>query len=228
MENLITNQDITDFAPEIDLSQYSPTTISGMITQASMNVIRYCAVDGFLQSAVVGEQDRAHINSAGDLSISLRRRPCNIGDVSRIALVTVGVNQDLTLQSNFGNGDEDGQLVYFINNPGTMVIYPSNYLISFGRGMLALRGANLFYQIDYKGGYTLDPIPGYQQVPMDLKEATILYFRDIMAKRFNQFGMDSVRTGNIQMQTRRINGLTMFVDQARDILDQNGYVRRVP
>lgn len=226
MENLITNQDIANYAPEIDLSAYSATTISGMIAQASANVRNYCSVDGFFQSAVTSEQDRAHISSNGDLSISFRRRPVNLGDVSRIALVTVGVNQSLTLNTNFGNGP--AMYTYFINNPGTYLTYPSNYLISFGRGMLALRGANLFYQIDYTGGYVQSPMAGYQTLPDDLKEATVLFFRDILAKRFNQFGMDTVKTGNVMFQTRRVNGLTMFVDQARDILDQNGHVRRVP
>ena len=102
------------------------------------------------------------------------------------------------------------------------MVYPSNYLISFGRGLIALRGANLFYEVDYTGGYA----PG--AVPADLQEATMLYVRDILAKRYNPTGMDMFRQGSMQSMTRRTNGLTQFVEQARDILDQGGYRRLVP
>lgn len=219
-ENLIDNTYIANNAPEIDLSQYNATTVSGMITQASMNVRNYCQVDGFLQSTVTSERERAHINSAGDLIISFHRRPVNQGDVTGVRLRTVAVNQSLTLQSG-------GMDIYFIPSPGTYMVYPSNYLISFGRGLLALRGSNLFYEVDYTGGYTEIDTSGYQTLPADLQEATLLYFRDILAKRYNPAGLDMMRQGTVQIMTRRTNGLTVFVEQARDILDNSGYVRYV-
>lgn len=221
MENLIDNTYITNNAPEIDLSPYTATTISGMIAQASAQVIRYCRVSGFLQTAVVSERERAHINSSGDLLISFRHRPVKQGDVSAIRLRTVAVNQSLTLQSG-------GMDVYFIPEPGTYGVYPSNYLISFGRGLLALRGANLFYEVDYTGGYVTTPTAGYQTLPDDIKEATLLFFRDIMSRKYNPTGMDMFRQGSMQAMTRRDNGLTQFVESARDILDHGGYRRMVP
>lgn len=220
-ENLIDNTYVANYAPELDLSQFSTTTISGMITQASANVRNYCSVDGFLQSAVVSERGRANINSQGDLIISFLRRPVSQGDVSAVRLRTVSVNQSLTLQSG-------GSDIYFIPDPGTYMSYPSNYLISFGRGLMALRGANLFYEVDYTGGYTQGFVSGYQTVPEDLKEATLLYLRDLLSKRFNPTGMDMFRQGSMQVQTSRGNGLSMFVAQARDILDRSGYKRIVP
>lgn len=220
-ENLIDNSYISNNAPEMDLSLYSTTTVSGIITQASQNVRNYCQVDGFLQSTVISERDRAHINSAGDLIISFRRRPVNQGDVTGIRLRTVSVNQSLTLQSG-------GMDIYFIGRPNTWLSYPSNYLISFGRGLMALRGANLFYEVDYVGGYTQSFVSGYQTVPADLQEATLLFVRDIMAKRYNPAGLDMMRQGSMQIMTRRTNALSQFVEQARDLLDNAGYVRRVP
>ena len=216
MENLIDNTYVTNNAPELDLSQYAATTVSGIITQASTNVSNYCQVDGWLQQTVTSERERAHINSSGDLIISFRRRPVVQGTVTGVRLRTVSVNQSLTLN--------DGQTgdIYFIPRPGTYMVYPSNYLISFGRGLIALRGANLFYEVDYTGGYA----PG--AVPADLQEATMLYVRDILAKRYNPTGMDMFRQGSMQSMTRRTNGLTQFVEQARDILDQGGYRRLVP
>jgi hypothetical protein len=221
VENLIDNTYIQNNAPELDLSQYSATTVSGIISQASSSVINYCQVDGFLQSTVTSERERAHINAAGDLIISFRRRPVSQGDVTAIRLRTVAVNQSLTLQSG-------GSDIYFIPRPGTYAVYPSNYLISFGRGLLALRGANLFYEVDYTGGYVQTPTAGYQIVPPDLQEATLLMVRDILARRYNPMGMDMFRQGSMQAMTRRNNGLTQFVEAARDLLDQNGYRRLVP
>lgn len=226
MENLIDNTYITDNAPELDLSQYSTTTVSGIISQASAAVINYCQVDGFLQSTVTSERDRAHINSAGDLIISFRRRPVVEGDVTAIRLRTVAVNQSLTLSA--ATADMGSGYIYFIPNPGTFLVYPSNYLISFGRGLLALRGARLFYEVDYTGGYVQTPTTGYKSVPDDLKQATLLMVRDILARRYNPMGMDMFRQGQMQAMTRRNNGLTQFVEAARDLLDQNGYRRLVP
>jgi hypothetical protein len=220
-EQYIAVTDVEAFAPEIDLSQFSVTTISGMLTQASDNVRRYCNVDGFWQTSVTSERDRAHINAEGDLIISFRRPPVNETDLQAIRLVTVGVNQSLTLTNQ-------GYEVYFIPAPGNYVVYPSNYLISFGRGLLALRGANLFYEVDYLGGYVPAATPGYTLLPSVVQEATLLFLRDILAKRYNQFGMDMVSQGSFRMQTRRTNALTMFVDQARDLLDHSNLIRYAP
>ena len=143
-ENLITQAELESFAPDLDLSTFSQATISGMINRASKIISNYCDVDGFFKAAVTSERDRALISPNGDLTISFRRRPVQDGDISDLRLVGVGMSQSLTLEDN-------GNRVYFIPNPKTYVIYPSNYLISMGRGLLHLDSSDLFYEIDYTG-----------------------------------------------------------------------------
>lgn len=81
-ENLITQAELEDYAPDLDLSQFSAATISGMISRASERVRQYCNVKGFFKVAVDSERDRALINPQGELIISFRRRPVVAADVT--------------------------------------------------------------------------------------------------------------------------------------------------
>ncbi len=213
MENLISTSDLASMAPDLDTSAYSATATSGIISRASAAVINYCGVKGFLTAAETNERDRALINSAGDLIISFRRRPVAQGAISAIRLRTVDVNQSLTLTSG-------GSDIYFIPYPGNYVSYPSNYLLSAGAGLLPLRSANLFYEIDYTGGEAI--------VPYDVQEATVLMIRSILSKQYNPAGASSFSQGSMSIQQIGIDGVDQFTKQARNLLDAGGYVRRVP
>ena len=217
-ENLITQTELEQFAPELDLSQYSQATISGMINRASKIIQQYCDVDGFFKMSVTSERERAQISPNGDLTISFRRRPVQDGDISDIRLVGVGMSQSLTLTDN-------GSRVYFIPNPKTYVIYPSNYLISMGRGLLHLDSSDLFYEIDYTGGYATD----IADIPQDLKEAATLYVRDMVARKFNPTGAQSFTQGRVSMSFGYSAGRSKsaLVSAAEDILDSGGYARKV-
>lgn len=216
-ENLITQADIEAYAPELDLSQYSGATISGMITRASQRAIDFCNVDGFFRTTVINERERALIGANGDLIHSFRRRPVAQGDVSAIRLVGVEVNQSLTIRNN--NSD-----IYFIETPSNWVIYPSNFLIAHGRGLISLRNADLFVEIDYTGGY----LP--EELPASIKEAVTLYVRSILAKKFNPAGAASFKQGSIAMNFKGSGtdgGISKDINvlEAEDLLSQ--YVRRV-
>jgi hypothetical protein len=214
-ENLITQSELEAYAPDLDLSEYSAATISGMISRASEQVRKYCNVDGFFQAAVTNESGRIRVNGDGELIISFRRRPVEQGAVSAIRLVTVDVNQTLTLTSNSGD-------IYFINSPGNYLIYPSNYIISHGYGLITLQNARMMYQIDYTGGYATD----VADLPPDLKEATTLMVRDVLATRYNPTGVKSFSQGSYS-QTNAADGMSTFVRQARNILDSGNFVRMV-
>lgn len=217
-ENLITQSELEAYAPELDLSQYSAATISGMISRASETIRNYCHVKGFFKVAVVAERDRALISPNGEMTISFRRRPVADGDVSAIRLVGVDINQSLTLESG-------GDPIYFIQEPGNYLIYPSNYLISHGRGLISKESADLFYEIDYTGGYDTD----IADLPPDLKEATTLLLRDMVAKKFNPTGAQSFSQGSVSMSFGYSAGRSKsaLVMQAEDILNAGNYVRRV-
>lgn len=216
-ENLITQAELEAFAPDLDLSLFSSTTISGMIARASDRIRKYCNVEGFFKAAVTSERDRALINPQGELVISFRRRPVQDGDISAIRLVTVDVSQDLTLESG-------GSYIYFIPNPKTYVIYPSNYLIAHGTGLISLESADLFYEIDYTGGYATD----IADLPDDLKEACTLYVRSLVNKRLNPTGANSFSQGAVSMSFGSGRDvMDKNVAEAKSILDQGSYVRRV-
>jgi len=214
-ENLITQAEIESYAPDLDLSAYSATTISGMINRASTRIQNFCNVDGFFKTAVIAERDRAQISPNGDLTISFRRRPVLDGDVSAIRLVGTEINQSLTLTSG-------GSSIYFIQTPGTYLIYPSNYLISHGRGLISLDSADLFYEVDYVGGYATD----IANIPGDLKEACTLYIRSMTAKKFNPAGASSISQGTVSLGfSGNKTGKDQNIQEAENIL--SNYVRMV-
>jgi len=214
-ENLITQAEIEAYAPDLDLSQYSAATISGMISRASKRVTQYCNVDGFFKMAVTAEKDRVTINPAGELVISFRRRPVVPADVSEIRLMSSGVNQALVL-------NQGGESVFQIPNPGTYLVYPSNYVIAMGRGLLTLKAADLMYEIDYTGGYATD----IADIPGDIKEACTLLIRSMTSKRFNPAGASSFSQGSVSMSFGgNKTGKDQNIQEAESILAE--YVRRV-
>lgn len=217
-ENLITQQELEIYAPDLDLSAYSAATISGMITRASERVRQYCNVKGFFKVAVTSERDKALINPQGELVISFRRRPVVAADVSALRLVSVDTVQELSLETN-------NSPTFFIPDPGVLMIYPSNYLISHGTGLISLENANLFYEVDYTGGYATD----VADIPADLKDAVALFFRDAVAKKYNPAGAQSFGQGSVNMSFGYSSGRSKsaLVSEAEDILDAGSYVRRV-
>jgi hypothetical protein len=216
-ENLITQAEIEAYAPDLDLSQYSAATISGMISRASAKVISYCNVKGFFKAAEVSERDRVLINPQGELVISFRRRPVVAADISAIRLRSSGINQTLTLQ-------QGGESVFLIPDPGTYLIYPSSYVIAMGRGLLTLKASDLMYEMDYTGGYATD----IADLPPDLKEATTLYIRSMLGKKFNPAGASGFSQGSVSMSfSGNKGGKDQNVQEAEAILSAGNFVRRV-
>ncbi len=217
-ENLITQAELEAYAPDLDLTQFSQATISGMISRASQRAINYCNVDGFFRTNVVGESEQVRIAPNGDLTYSFRRRPVAAGGLNGLRLVGLEVNQSLELSIG------DLQNIYYIPTGGTYFVYPSNFLLAHGRGLISLRNADLFVEVDYTGGYLPDELPG------DIKEAVTLFFRSAAAKKYNPAGAASFRQGAISMNFKGSgseagSSKDAFVSEAELLL--NEYVRRV-
>lgn len=212
-ENLITPTDLTNYAPDLDLSAFSSTTISGMISRASSRVVNYCEVDGFFKSAVTNERGSVAINPQGDLIISFRRRPVAQGDVSAIRVRSSGFSANLPMQTG-------GTDIYLIPEPRTYMVYPSNLIIANGWGLLGLKGTrtNFIYEIDYTGGY--------DTIPDDIKEAVTLFVREVASRRSNPMGVQSFTQGALSMNFGA-KGESQLVTQAKDILNEGGYKRQV-
>lgn len=216
MSNILTQADVTNYAPELDLSAYSAATISGMLSQATNRASQFCSVTGFDQSTTIAETDRAYISNDGELIISVRRRP--IVSVTGIRLKKGGFSTTLVL-------DNSGIPLYQIPTPGNKLVFPNSYLYLTGTylaggssQLFTLRGAKVFYEIDYVGGY--------QTPPDDLKYACMLYFRDILQQQYNVNGVSSFTQGSYSESRAPITkGKSYLVQQAEDILMNGGYSR---
>lgn len=216
MTNLISAQDLTDYAPDLDLTAFSATTVSGIIARATRMITNYCQVSGFDFTATTAETDAANIASNGDLYISVMRRP--IFSVSAIRLVKGQFSTTLTITSN-------GVNLYQLNNTGNVLIYPNNYLAGTGTlalagsaQLLTMKGANMLYEIDYIGGY--------RTIPDEVKEATTLLVRDIVNVRNNPQGAQGFSQGSYSV-TYGTKAQSPLEERAFAILDQGDYVRRV-
>src|SRR6185437_5542483 len=104
--NLITGSDLTAFAPDIDLTNFggaSSATVSGIISQATQEIVDYCGVTGFDYATETNEEARVAINPMGELYINFRRRPVQVADVQKVTLTKGGFATQLTLTDTNGN-----------------------------------------------------------------------------------------------------------------------------
>lgn len=203
--------------PEIDLSAYSDTTISGMLSQATNRAVQFASVNGFDLVTEVNETDRAYINNNGELFISVNRRP--IVSVQSINLKKGGFSTSLTLTGATGSP------LYQIPHPANKLVFPNSYFYLTGTylaggssQLYTLRGAGVFYEITYTGGYAV--------IPDDLKYAIMLYFRDIISMRTNPSALGSFSQGSYsETYSRNKDGKSPLILQAEDTLMNGNYVR---
>lgn len=217
MTNLITAQDISDFAPDLDTSSFSATTISGLITQAQQRAAAFCHIKGFEFQAET-DKDRALISNKGELVVSVRRRP--IVTVESIVLSRGGFSTTLIL------ADAAGNPLYNVPDPGNRLHLPNAYLYASGTflaggssQLMTLKASNMFCTIAYHGGL--------QTVPFDLKDALILWVQDIIMRRVNRAGVQSFSQGSLSMSFGKssMDGDSVLIKEAKSILMQGGYVR---
>lgn len=217
MTNLITAQDLSDLAPDLDTSSFSATTLSGIISQASKQVTQYCNVKDF-GLATYTDTDRARISNNGELVINTRVRP--IQSVTSVTLKRGGFSTSLTLT------DSTGAALYQIPDPGNRIHIPNSYLYMSGTflaggqsQMMSLKAANMFCTTVY--------VAGWQTIPDDLKDACVLWTTDILVRRLNRAGVQSFSQGSLSMNFGRAadNGDSPNIREAKTILMQGNYVK---
>jgi hypothetical protein len=219
--NLLSITDLQNLAPELQsyIAQYPAATISGMLAQATRQVLNICQVKGFDRQLMTDEGD-AQISSDGNLEITIRQFPLQSpNDVVSVNLIKGGFSAALTLN------DTNGAVLFQTPDPGWRFVFPNSYFYLTGTylaggssQLLTLKGARVLYNITYWGGYTT--------IPDDLKAATLLMFRDIIKYTQNPFGATSWRQGQMgQTFATNSKGNSPLYDQAETILYNGGYVR---
>lgn len=224
IQNLTTVSGFKARNPEIDMSAWDDTTISGMISRATRAMQNYCNVDSFLTRTVSGETDKAVIASDGTLIIYPRIRPITASGITAIRLQRAAFSTNLTLS---GNNSVNFQIPY----PYTSIVLPSSYLVGTGTLMwggatqlISLQGAGVFYSLDYTGGF--------DNAPEDLVDVCDLYVRDYASRKLNPMGAQQVRQGSFsysrQIRSSGPNGDmadSVYIQQAHNTLNNGGYVR---
>lgn len=203
--------------PELQqyLANYSATTLSGMLLQATRGVLGICQTKGFDRRLMTDEGD-AQISNDGNLEITIRQFPLTAPtDVQSVNLIKGGFTAALTLQ------DTNNFELFQTPDPGWRFAFPNSYFYLTGTylaggssQLLTLKGAKVLYQITYMGGFTT--------IPDDLKQATICLLRDIVKRQVNPFNVTSFRQGNYSESNAAFSGNYL---EAEQILYNGGYVR---
>lgn len=212
--NYITQAEFQAAHPEVDLNQYTAATVSGMINRASRIIDNYCQVEGLDLDAQVNEKAPAIITKDGDLKIFPRRPP--VLSVSGLRLHRGTVDLTLTITSG-------GASVLEIPDPETIIVYPNTALALIGtfsiNDLRTMLNAGMYSIITYTGGY--------QTIPEPIKEAAMLYLRDMVNRRLNAAGASSITQGGITIKySNRDDGKSDDVQDAESLLDP--YARRIP
>ena len=186
--NYITTTEFANYNPELDLSNYTDATISGMITRASAYMDNYLQYS-LVTEAITGEKTEAVVNTTGELVIFTRK--LNIQSVQAIKL-NVGPTA-VSLALNTSNGQSNLQ----IPARGTSVVYPWMPFAWTGSVAITnffnLRNWDIYATIDYTAGYDLN------NLPPDLKDACSLVTRDIFIRQANPMDLYSMSQGGISM-----------------------------
>ena len=185
MASYISVQYLKDNAPYLDLSHYSDTTTSGMISRASEMVNNFTQRDFMVQNLTAEKADTV-VDTQGNIVVYPRVVP--IQSITAMKVVYGTVEVDLTVTQN-------GVTVFDIPEPKFRAVSPNeSTLIMTGPTLLDFKYLlqyETYTELDYRGGYT--------DVPEDIKEATLLYALDMFSKRQNLSGAQSITQGGVSI-----------------------------
>jgi hypothetical protein len=210
--NLITVTEFGQYAPEIDTSKFIPDTVSGIISQASRQVSDYLEYTPLAED-IVDELAQGMVTTEGDLLIFPQKVP--VQSVSAIGINKGTITVSLTLSNTAGINR------FNLDLTRRNIRYPYNELTLQGQvlftNLYALRSTQFFTKISYRGGFEVSALPAV------IKQATILFAKDIFATQYNQMGASSLRQGAVSF-TFGANGESNFIKSAKRLL---GPYRRI-
>lgn len=188
--NLITTVEFKEKAPEVDTSRYTDATVSGFITQASEEVGRYLQYDPLAED-ITDELKTARVTTDGDLLVF----PAKIPIISVSALSVKKGTTELTITLE----DSQGNAKYNLDYTNRYLRFPSYEIILQGQivvltDFFAFRSTQFFSKMSYRAGY--EP----SSLPETIKEATVLYVREKLARAQNTAGAKRITQGGITLE----------------------------
>jgi len=202
--NFITNDEFRALAPDVDLSAYSETTISGFINSATNQAEGYLGYT--LPFEQVEETIEAYVDADSDLVIFPTKKPIQTFNSLSITKGSFTANVNLTSGT---------QNLYNISNakdrvtiPGSTITLSSVNIIDF----TGLRNTKFFVKINYGGGYYM-----YDR-PQDIIEAIVLFSRDKFSRTANPYGASRMSQGSVSIDYAQRKGKSDLVTDAESIL----------
>lgn len=206
--NFISVEEFKTSAPDIDLSRYPDTTISGMINRATARAESYINYS-LPYEVVANEKSESYVDADMDLVIFTQKRP--VRTVVSVSLVKAQFSADLTLTSGSDN-------IYDITKSGDRIVIPGSTvalntvsLIDFN----ALRGTKFFTNISYGAGFYM-----YDR-PADIIFAICLLTREELSRTYNPTGASRITQGAVTIEysnTGRTDGKSDLVVDAENVL----------
>lgn len=204
--NLITPSEFASFCPEVNTTQYSQATISGMLAQASQRVVDYLEYSPIYE-IIVDEVKKGIVKNTGDLLIKPAKLP--IVSVEAIKIYKGSQELALTLQAN-------GVNKYNIDFSSREIIYPYYEFQASGSlvisDFLALRYTDFYIKLSYTAGWMPDNLPA------TIKQATTLYMRDLLSQSSNPTGANSISQGAISLSYSSGRFPSKFISEAQRLL----------
>lgn len=184
--NLLTVTELGQYAPDLDLTKYDNPTISGMISAASKEVSDYLEYTPYAED-INNEIGQGHVSSEGDLIVYPQKIP--ILTVSSLALVKG--TTELTLQLQDSSNNDRFNIDFNKRNlrmSSDEALFSGTVTIT---DFLQLRGVQFYTKISYRAGWEVS------NLPQTIKQATILFFRDMNSSQFNPTGATSLSQGQV-------------------------------
>lgn len=187
--NIITITEFQNECPEVDISQYVPATISGMITDASGMVSDYLRYTPIAED-IVDEVKEAHVTTEGDLIINPAKPP--IVSVSALAVTKGTTTLNITLTSSAGEPKYNLDFAKrYLRVPGAEIQLSGTFSLN---SLYSLRESQFYTKMSYRGGFEASAIPPA------IKQACILFVRELLSRRFNTSGAKKISQGGISVE----------------------------
>ncbi len=192
--------------PSLDLSNYSDTTLSGVLTRATARAENYLEYTLPYES-IVDEKQEGAIDSFGDLVVFPRKLPLQVINSLQIVKGTFSATVDLS-QSQYDIPSRKDCIVVAWDSIALTTFSAINYT--------ALRYEQFFTKMSYDAGYQMS------DRPQDIVDAIMLMAKDEVARSFNPAGAVELRQGAVTIKyansSQQVDGKSDLVRDAEAIL----------